>query len=313
MNNNRGAQGLLLENNSAPLPTGLRGYFLWNEGSDVTVIGNTVANSTREHVIRMANSQRVLVAYNTFTNLDRTAVDRDDRAKGCIVVQNQTSYVYVAHNYVKDGGIGVGPLGIAGATVQYPSEKQARSRWVVVDSNTLEHATLVAEHGAEEVVFRNNVIRNDNGVCIVVKPYSAEYDRQVLNLQIVNNTGINQSADGQFLRVDGKAQGLVLANNLYVAPNLVTGNGAAVVYVTGSDLSSFQRISNNVWPIPKTTGYAEGGYHYLWPNWSDPKGYQTPQEWGANAPVQHEMYLNVQLQDGYQVSVDGITAGANLN
>ena len=71
VNANGSPHGLLVEDCTSPSVTGLRGYFLWAQGSDIVVLGNSIANSTREHIVRATGVQRMLVAENTFANLDR--------------------------------------------------------------------------------------------------------------------------------------------------------------------------------------------------------------------------------------------------
>jgi hypothetical protein len=58
-----------------------------------------------------------------------------------------------------------------------------------------------------------------------------------------------------------------------------------VVYVTGSDLSSFSEIKNNMWDTPSPYSYAHGGAFYVWPSWSDSRGYLTIQQWDAYSQV----------------------------
>src|ERR1019366_8920169 len=53
INENGNPTGVLIQGNNAPLATGLRGYFVWGQGAQSVIVGNNVANSTREHVVRM--------------------------------------------------------------------------------------------------------------------------------------------------------------------------------------------------------------------------------------------------------------------
>ena len=130
--------GLLVENDASPLVTGLRAYFTWVEGSDVVIVGNTVANSTREHVVRVSGggATRVLVEYNNFANVDRTALgDTQDIAKATIAAQNG-SYLYAADNTLRSGPAGVGPLNRADL-VNDPVQQASNFQWSVFDGNTL--------------------------------------------------------------------------------------------------------------------------------------------------------------------------------
>ena len=87
-------RGLLVQDNTAPLATGLRNYFVWSEGSDQVFLGNSAANSTREHNLRSSGTKRMLVAYNNFTNLDRSNVDESDYSKGTVEI-HKGSFAYV--------------------------------------------------------------------------------------------------------------------------------------------------------------------------------------------------------------------------
>ena len=88
INANAGPRGMLVMDNKAPLATGLRGYFVWCQGTDLVIVGNSVANSTRQHIVRSGGTDRFAIAYNNFTNLDRTKNgDSGDVGKGTIVAQ----------------------------------------------------------------------------------------------------------------------------------------------------------------------------------------------------------------------------------
>ena len=104
-------------------------------------------------------------------------------------------------------------------------------------------------------------------------------------------------------------------NSITVRPGhgvLVTGsNMSAIVYVEGSDLSSFREINGNVWDIPQTLSYAEGGYFYIWDSWSNKSGYRTPQEWDAFAQVGTDFYREMSLTTGAQVTIGNLVAGAD--
>ncbi len=105
----RNPQGTLVQNCLAPLATGLRGVFIWGQGTDQVYLGNYVANSTREHIIRTVWVVRELIAFNNLTNLDRSKLgDLADYNKGTIDV-HRGSYAYVASNYLYDGELRVGP------------------------------------------------------------------------------------------------------------------------------------------------------------------------------------------------------------
>lgn len=269
-------KGLLVQDNDAPLKTGLRGYFAWASGEDIVFQGNYVSN-VDGHVVRMAEMTRINVSNNDFTNPNETTGYR-----GTLTIHSG-SHAYVRNNNLNDGWFSVGPLGNADGL----NDKSSRFNWSVFENNTVKRSRFIVLHGANHTMFRNNIIStagNDWG--IEVQGYNSDYGRGVENVQILNNTVKTDSTIGNFLRVSGEAKGIALVNNLYLAPNLVTGTGgAAPVFVYDNDMSSFTKITNNTWPMPGMTKYAEGGINYVWPFWSSASGYKTPSEWNGMSTV----------------------------
>jgi hypothetical protein len=83
---------------------------------------------------------------------------------------------------------------------------------------------------------------------------------------------------------------------VYVAPQLETGtHGSAAVYVSADNLAWFSEIAGNVWPFAKPTAYAQRGVNYVWPSWSDQKGYLDPDEWTAMQPVKGDRFIDLPL------------------
>lgn len=291
INSNGFPTGLLVMDNSAPLATGLRGYFVWGQGTDHVYLGNSAANSTRQHIIRTWTMDRVLVAYNNFTNLDRSNVDSPDYSKGTIEIQ-AGSYAYVAHNVVHDGQVRVGPRGGQWEPVSVKQE------WSVFESNEINNVQAIVYPGATHSMWRNNIIHRDGGVAFSVRPEDGE-GRYVVDLNIINNTVVNNAREGQFLLVSsghvgaGAGNGITFRNNMWLAPKVVPGggNGVAGIYSNSNTLSNFNSIADNVWPSPaEFHGYAPGGIHYVWPNWSDARGYLDASEWEAQAVVTDDKF-----------------------
>ena len=282
--------GLLVMDNDAPLATGLRGYFVWGQGDDHVYVGNTVANSTREHVVRTWDMDRVLVAHNNFTNLDRSSVDPKDLTNGTIEIQAGT-YAYVANNVAKMGQVRVGPRGGGWEPAT------AKHQWSVFENNQISGVQAKIFPGTYYSTWRNNVIRRDKGEAFSVTPTDGK-GRTISDVNIVNNTVVNNASEGNFLMViAGRSPGAItLRNNLWLAPNIVPGggNGVAGVYVHGSDLGIFKSVANNVWPkADRYHGYAPGGAHYVWPKWSDARGYLDAGEWEAQGVVSGEVFSTV--------------------
>ncbi len=289
INSNGSPDGLLVMDNSAPLATGIRGCFIWAQGKNHTYLGNKAQNSTREHIIRASALDNLLAEFNTFTNMDRSSVDPSDYAKGTIEVQ-RGSHAYVAYNDLHTGQLRIGPFG--GSSEPATSSDE----WDVFDGNRLTGIAVRVYPGAHHVVFRNNIVRHDNSMAFSVVPQD-KFGRTVSDLSIVNNTGIDMGKNGQFIRVGvGKAYGITLRNNLWLAPNLIGGGGGgnAAVFVEDTNLNDFSSIANNVWAAPRTTyGFAPWGKQYVWPYWSDVRGYYSAERWEAQAVVSNEKYSNV--------------------
>jgi hypothetical protein len=152
------------------------------------------------------------------------------------------SYAWIAHNTVTDGTIRVGPLGINGEPPTTATD------WSVIESNTLNHTSVLAYPGSHHVMIRNNIFRGDNSKAIELQ--APDEDGRINgDIHILNNSAINNGTGGIFLKVWGHTNGIELKNNLFVAPNLKPGvNGAAIINLAEADLSSFSAIGHNLWP-----------------------------------------------------------------
>ncbi len=285
INGNGKPEGILVERCESPNVDGLRRYTIWIEGADWTILDNRVANSTREHCMRGAHWERVLVAFNDLTNLNRQDVDQYDIAKTALNLQ-KGEYAYVHGNTLR-GPSSLGPLGKSDG-LQY---KEHRSRWYVVENNRIERSPLELQHGLSDVILRNNSFEVTDGRCISVDGFDSQYGRGVANLTITQNVGHNPGTAGGFLLVGGRVDGIVLTENRYDAPRLQPGSRqTANVYVNGSDLSSFRTIARNTWSVGQPLKFAQGGVMYVWPKWSDAAGYLDPAEWRAQSVVKDETF-----------------------
>jgi hypothetical protein len=140
-------------------------------------------------------------------------------------------------------------------------------------------------------MIRNNVLYDDNDTAIQIAGYSDTNDRGVVDTTIANNTAVNNGAGGKFLNVGGSSSGINVINNLYLAKNFKPGgSGGAAVFVYDNDLSSFNKITGNVWPDASPDAYAQGGIFYVWPYFSKQEGFKSPAEWDAYGQVSGEHY-----------------------
>ena len=102
-----GAKQIFVEDNVETSPTALRMYFVWMNGENIAIVGNSVANSATEHIVRGGGWTKLLIAENTFVNIDSGV--SGDAPKGTIVMQNG-QFGYAAGNTITSGAMGIGPL-----------------------------------------------------------------------------------------------------------------------------------------------------------------------------------------------------------
>jgi hypothetical protein len=285
----REPQGTIVEDCSAPLTTGVRGYFIWGQGTDQVYLGNYAANSTREHIVRTVGVDRQLIAYNNFTNLDRSTIDNKDNSKGVIDV-HRGSYAYVSQNYLYDGELRAGPRGgasdIPGSTTS----------WTVFEGNHVFNHEIQIYPGTQHLMIRNNVITMKGGMCIDIIP--ASDGRNIGDIRIFNNTGITTGSGGQFLYLYGgaPAHSVSVSNNLWLAPSASAGQHAtAGIFVASTNLNEFAVISHNVWQKPN--GF--DGIMYIAPKWTDQKNYVTDAKWNSFTVVESDIFASTKISASY--------------
>lgn len=303
VNGNRSPVGLMVQNNSAPLMSGLRGYLVWGQGSDHVYLGNTAVNSTREHIFRMNGVSRLNISFNDVRNANRQSVDGGDYSKGSIEV-HKGSWAYVARNKVTDGPLRVGPRG---GTVD---PVDAIHEWSVFEGNESRDVSIQIRPGAHNVMLRNNVIWQDDSEDSIKIYANDAQGRQVRDVWILNNTGYNIHKHGRFLGVERGPSGITVANNLYVMPKMETGGDrTASVTVYADTLSSFRSIARNVWQTPTyIMTWAQGGMNYVGKEWTS-SGYRTAGEWDSFSQVQGDVFAKVTL-NGWTPGSTSAAAGA---
>jgi hypothetical protein len=290
--------GVLAMDNVAPDPASLYGYFAWVQGTDHVYLGNSVAN-VKGHVIRVGGSARINITGNDLSNPVEGGVIR-----GTLTLQGG-EYVYVARNKLNFAKATVGPL-------ESTETIDQRSRWVVLEGNEF-NSLLILRSGSEELMLRNNLHRRDGSYAIEIEGYDYDLDRGVKNVTIVNNTVVNMDENGNFMSVRDGARGITLANNLFLAPNLVTGSyatGAVRVFDNLSSLRSFAHIGNNVWGDPEKKTQAHGGVAFVAPEFPYSGGYRTPTQWNALAQVATDYFVDTKYGSGYAPSTDSYAANA---
>src|SRR5208283_4651754 len=105
---NHNPTNVLIQGNSSPTTTDLYDYFAWVQGQEINLIGNTVANSIDQALIRAdaEGCSDVEIAYN---NLTKTS-PAGQSFKNTITLQ-WTNYTYAYMNNLTNGHIQTGPLG----------------------------------------------------------------------------------------------------------------------------------------------------------------------------------------------------------
>jgi hypothetical protein len=299
--------GVIVLNNSSPLLTGLRGYFCWVDGTNWSILGNAVANSTRQHDIR-GNSTAivgVLITGNNLTNLVRPE-DPGETPKTTINFR-AGNYVYVSGNTLNDGTMSFAPAGAAMAT--------ATNNWVVVEDNFFHDMQLQLWANPQHVMVRDNFFDASGFAQIDLIATDSMYPAlQLGDVTITGNTGVNNGVAGQFLYMAGNyAPGsITLTHNLYAAPNLQNGvNAGAAVYVETGTIAAFASITGNIWPSASGALYTNpGAVNYVGGS-NLPTGYLTADQWNAQSVVGSDVFQDVTLPaKTYVVTVNGVTAGA---
>jgi hypothetical protein len=296
INENGNPVGVLIQSNSAPLAIGLRGYMVWGQGSEQVIIGNYAANTTKEHIVRLVGLDMVNVQQNNFTNHD---------GKGCIEM-HEGQYGWIVDNTVDGGDIRVGPLGLWGESAS------SQTDYVKIEDNQLTDTFIYVQSGTHHAMIDNNVIIRNGVQAIAVSGVDGQ-GRTSMDITIENNTAIDTGSTGNFLDLGGYASGIVLKDNLWVAPKLVVGSyGSAPVYVDDTNLGCFTQISGNVWPSPITMGtYANGGINFVGTSMQS-SGYLTAAQWNSLSNVGTDEFENVTLNGSYQITADSLVVGAGL-
>jgi hypothetical protein len=282
--------GLTAIGNSSPVNGDLQGYFVWDQGTDTTVLGNYVNGSVHEHVLRTSSATELLVDGNDFNNYD---------GKGCIEI-HVGGYAWIQGNTVNGGDIRVGPLGLWGEAVDATVN-------CVIQGNTVDNTDIQVYPGAQNIQIENNVITRSSAQLIDVIGQDGE-GRVSSNINILNNTGISTGTAGNFLKVENHTDGITLENNLYIANSLIVGsNNAAPVFVVEGNLSSFNTITGNVWQEPKFYAYAQGGINFINGS-STSSDYKTAAVWNSYSNVGTDYFSATPLDSGTFIPVVGSLA-----
>jgi hypothetical protein len=306
---------VLVQGNTSPDAQALNAYFVWLKGTNIAVIGNTVANSVGETILRMGgetDNTNILVADNNFTNIAGAGGYSGDIAKATIAVQGGHD-IYIYHNTLHTGVAGEGPLG-----TDTGSNPDATVTYTVFDSNILDNGSaFVINPGDDQTMFKNNVVfstGNTYAFGINSTEFDTVFNLIVQDLYIVHNTVIDSSENGGMVYLfDGESVNVTVDNNLFVGTNLTIGGGNAYIYDTNDDLNSFKEIKNNVWGSPgQIYSWTQGGLFFVGSDPNNRAAWLTPAEWDALGVASGDTYETVVLGSTYSVDPGGFTAGSNL-
>ena len=287
-------QGVLVQDNY--FAATIRGCCIWGQGYDHVYIGNTMTDSTKEHLVRTSGTgvTRVLIEDNNLS--------RPSNMKGSLELRT-ASFFYVRGNTVNGGTLRIG----------LPNGTDPNwTGWGVVENNETYKIFTNIRPGVQHVVLRNNVFHYSAGTEIILETHGSADNRVIADVRIDHNTLIDDAGYCSFLTVDGQTQDVSVTNNLMIAPNIQwKGAASGGIYTSASDLSGFSQVSNNIWPVIPTTATQKGD-HYLYPTFQDNvHGFKTNAEWAQLPQVHNEQYANAELAaDVYDMTLNGITAGA---
>lgn len=291
--------------------TGLRANGVYGGGgSYLFCYGNWIANSTREHCIRIDGTNFVQTAQNDLTNLDRTGIDPSDIAKGTLVL-HYGDYQQGSGDTYRFGPLGPGPLNrfdLAQAKPgtseyqQYLEELKHVSNWTIIDSANVYGTGIQFQPGTTHSMARDCLSTIWTGNAFLVNGYSGNYKRGVVDAQIINSVANITGTQGSFLILaapnpvqDPLPHGQKLADALVVTECTETITKAfiagglpqgAIIQVQEADLSSFAKIAADHWPdMPAAMiNYHAPGCVMAVENPS-PYCNKTPQQWNAMPPV----------------------------
>jgi len=191
-------------------------------GSDAVLLGNTADDSIGNHNTR-AFCSRMLLYGNNFRNVETTS-----GSSGVDTLRvNDGSYIYWANNRLQGGRAMIGGFNADGYTgqrtinyvvvennrhIQDPVDVQngPQARWIVDQFQGSDPNPGPIDVG--HIMFRNNYIESFTQPCISLS--NALHDVQVLN-----NTGRDNSSSGSFFSGGGSVTNLTRKNNLYYTPD----------------------------------------------------------------------------------------------
>jgi len=245
-NLNENPTNVLIQDNSSPDQNDLYGYFAWTQGTEINIIGNTVANSIDQALIRAdaVGTQDVNVSYNNLTKTS-PAGQTYKNCWTCMWVDYSTTYM----NTFTNGAMQTGPLD---PSVDGQTPATATCSNVLVNSNVFNSAKMIVSPNTEGLEFTNNVIHSPdtNAIWIAGSGDYADVNWVSSNLYFGNNTLQTTDGDGSGFIVlygGGSLSNISVVNNVYDAPNIGYGEyDNAFIFVGSMSTSAFSTVTGNV-------------------------------------------------------------------
>src|SRR5206468_5942237 len=100
------------------------------------------------------------------------------------------------------------------------------TEWVVIEDNNLTDTFVYVNSGSHHVIARNNVVKNDTVAAFNLSGPDSS-GRISSDITLLNNTAIDNGTGGNFIRLGGHVNGIVMKNNVWVAPNVTPGSHSA--------------------------------------------------------------------------------------
>jgi PKD domain len=278
-NLNQNPTNVLIQGNSSPSTADLYGYFSWTQGQNVAIIGNTVANSIDQALVRAdaTGTENINISYN---NLTKTT-PASQTYKNCITdmwVTNSTIYM----NTLTNGPMQTGPLdpGVDGST---PTSATCSN--VIAESNVFNNSKLIISANTQGMEFANNVIHSPdtNAIWIAGSGEYSDVKWVSSNLNFDHNTVQSTDGDGSGFIVlfgGGSLGDISVTDNVYDAPNVGYGDyNNAFIYAGSMGVSMFTDVSGNVLYNGSNAGSAAD---YVGSSWVGQSSFDSSHGLGTN-------------------------------
>ena len=278
-NLNQNPTNVLIQGNSSPNANDLYGYFAWTQGTEINIIGNTVANSIDQALVRAdaVGTQDVNLSFNNLTKTS-PAGQTYKNCWTCMWVDYSTTYM----NTFTNGAMQTGPLD---PSVDGQTPDTATCSNVLVSSNVFNNSKMIVSPNTQGLQFVNNVLHSPDTNAIWIAG-SGDYDdvNWVSNdLYFGHNTLETTDGDGSGFIVlygGGTVTGISVVDNVYDAPNIGYGDyDNAFIYTGSMSISAFTSVTGNVL---YNGSNASSSANYVNGNWMSQSDFDSDYGLGTN-------------------------------